>query len=634
MEKKIKDLLLTNSLSLFGGQIEENQIQFQITRKDVEGDFTLVTFPFSKLMRCSPADAATKIGDFLKTHLAEIEKFEVINGFLNICLNDSYWIEQLNEIQNSENFGFSTPNSKPLYMVEYSSPNTNKPLHLGHLRNIFLGYSVSEILKANGHKVIKTQVINDRGIHICKSMLAWEKFSPLDSKGERETPHNTGLKGDKLVGKYYVEFDKHFNEEASQIITKWNEGDFEGFSPSIKEEFLKFKLAKDGKDEKVVQAIDSKIKDLAKNQTSILREAKEMLIKWEARDPQVYLLWSTMNGWVYEGFEATYKKMGVDFDKLYYESDTFLLGKDVVLQGIKDGVFYKKDDGSVWIDLTAEGLDEKLVLRSDGTAVYMTQDIGTAIDRFKDYPDLNGMVYTVGNEQDYHFKVLFLILKKLGYKWADNCFHLSYGMVDLPTGKMKSREGTVVDADDLMDEVIEKATELTRERGHLEGMLESEKNQLFSQIGLGGLKYYLLKVDPKKRMMFNPEESIDLNGNTGPFIQYTYARIQSLLAKAAFKNSTYKLDSYTILEEEKLIIKTLKSFPSVIDEAAKTYSPALIANFVYELVKNYNHFYQSVKILTEENPTIKEARLTVSAEVGKTIQKCLNLLGIDAPKRM
>jgi arginyl-tRNA synthetase len=634
MEKKIKDLLLTNSMALFGSQIEENQIQFQITRKDVEGDFTLVTFPFSKLMRCSPADAATKIGDFLKSQLAEIEKFEVINGFLNICLNDSYWIEQLNEIQKSENFGFSAPNSKPLYMVEYSSPNTNKPLHLGHLRNIFLGYSVSEILKANGHKVIKTQVINDRGIHICKSMLAWEKFSPLNSNGERETPSNTGLKGDKLVGKYYVEFDKHFNEEANQIIEKWNIGNFEGFSNSTKEEFLKFQSAKEGKDEKAVQAIDSKIKDLAKNQTTILLEAKEMLIKWEARDPQVYLLWSTMNGWVYEGFASTYKKMGVDFDKLYYESDTFLLGKDVVLQGIKDGIFYKKEDGSVWIDLTNEGLDEKLVLRSDGTAVYMTQDIGTAIDRFKDFPDLNGMVYTVGNEQDYHFKVLFFILKKLGYQWANNCFHLSYGMVDLPTGKMKSREGTVVDADDLMDEVIEKATEITHERGHLEGMSHNDKTQLFSQIGLGGLKYYLLKVDPKKRMMFNPEESIDLNGNTGPFIQYTFARIQSLLSKAGYQNEINNLDPYAISEEEKLIIKTIKIFPDTIDEAAKTYSPALIANFVYELVKNYNHFYQSVKILTEENKNIKNARLTISSEAAKTIQKCLNLLGIEAPKRM
>jgi arginyl-tRNA synthetase len=359
-----------------------------------------------------------------------------------------------------------------------------------------------------------------------------------------------------------------------------------------------------------------------------------MLIKWEARDPQVYLLWNTMNGWVYEGFEATYKKMGVDFDKLYYESDTFLLGKDVVIQGIKDGVFYKKEDGSVWIDLTNEGLDEKLVLRSDGTAVYMTQDIGTAIDRFKDYPDLNGMVYTVGNEQDYHFKVLFLILKKLGYKWADNCFHLSYGMVDLPTGKMKSREGTVVDADDLMDEVIEKATEITSERGHLEGMSDQEKAKLFSQIGLGGLKYYLLKVDPKKRMMFNPEESIDLNGNTGPFIQYAFARIQSLLSKADFNDLNWELETYDISEEEKIIIKTMNSFPTIIDEAAKTYSPALIANFVYELVKNYNHFYQSVKILTEENQNLKAARLLISLEVGKTIQKCLKLLGIEVPKRM
>ena len=585
-------------------------------------------------MHCSPVDAANKIGDFLKNELNEIDKFEVINGFLNISLNESYWIEQLNEIQKIENFGLNAPNSKPLYMVEYSSPNTNKPLHLGHLRNIFLGYSVSEILKANGHKVIKTQVINDRGIHICKSMLAWEKFSPLNSKGELETPSNSGINGDKLVGKYYVEFERHFNEEANQIIEKWHLDDFAGFSISTKEEFLKFQSAKEGKDDKTIQAIDSKIKELAKNQTNILREAKEMLIKWEARDPQVYLLWSTMNGWVYQGFESTYKKMGVDFDKLYYESDTFLLGKDIVLEGIKNGVFYKKEDGSVWIDLTNEGLDEKLVLRSDGTAVYMTQDIGTAIDRFKDYPELNGMVYTVGNEQDYHFKVLFLILKKLGFKWAENCFHLSYGMVDLPTGKMKSREGTVVDADDLIDEVIEKATEITRERGHLEGMSEKNRIELFSQIGLGGLKYYLLKVDPKKRMMFNPEDSIDLNGNTGPFIQYTFARIQSLLSKASFNNNNSKLKPYSIFEEEKLIIKTIKNFPNIIDEAAKTYSPALVANFVYELVKNYNHFYQSVKILNEENENIKLARLTISSEVAKLIEFCLNLLGIEAPKRM
>ena len=633
MENIIKELLINNSLTLFGSRIDESIIQFQVTRKDVDGDYTLVTFPFSKLMRCSPAESANKIGNFLQKELSEIKKFDVINGFLNICLSDSYWVDQLNQIRSNDDFGFSIPNSKPFFMVEYSSPNTNKPLHLGHLRNIFLGHSVSEILKANGHKVIKTQVINDRGIHICKSMLAWEKFSPLNSKGERETPSNTGIKGDKLVGKYYVEFDKHFNEEANQIIKNWSNGDFKGFSNEIREEFLKFESAKEGKDEKAVQAIDAKIKELAKNQTTILREAKEMLIKWEARDPQVYLLWSTMNGWVYEGFAVTYKKMGVDFDKLYYESDTFLLGKDVVIEGIKNGVFYKKDDGSVWIDLTNEGLDEKLVLRSDGTAVYMTQDIGTAIDRFKDFPDLNGMVYTVGNEQDYHFKVLFLILKKLGFNWAENCFHLSYGMVDLPTGKMKSREGTVVDADDLIDDVIEKATEITQERGHLQGMSDNEKSKLFNQIGLGGLKYYLLKVDPKKRMMFNPEESIDLNGNTGPFIQYTYARIQSLLSKADFR-STEKIALFYITDEEKLILKNIQSFPNIIDEAAKTYSPALIANYVYELVKNYNHFYQSVKILNEENLNIRTARLSISQEVGEIIRKCLELLGIEAPNKM
>jgi arginyl-tRNA synthetase len=634
MEKQIKELLIANALDLFGSKIDETLIQFQVTRKDVEGDFTLVTFPFSKLMRCSPSDAASKIGNFLKNQITEITKYEVINGFLNLSLNDSYWLKQLELIQKEENFGFSKPNSKPLYMVEFSSPNTNKPLHLGHLRNIFLGFSVSEILKAHGHKVIKTQVINDRGIHICKSMLAWEKFSPLNTKNERETPSNTGLKGDKLVGKYYVEFDKHLNKEAKEIIEKWNEGDFEGFSNATKDEFNKLEKAKSGKDDKSIETINSKIKELARNNSSILREAKEMLIKWEARDPQVYLLWSTMNGWVYEGFNSTYKKMGVDFDKLYYESDTFLLGKDVVLQGLNDGVFYKKEDGSIWIDLTEDGLDEKLVLRSDGTAVYMTQDIGTAIDRFKDYPELNGMVYTVGNEQDYHFKVLFLILKKLGYSWAENCFHLSYGMVDLPTGKMKSREGTVVDADELIDDVIEKATEITQERGHLDGMSEAEKFNLFNQIGLGGLKYYLLKVDPKKRMMFNPEESIDLNGNTGPFIQYAYARIQSLLQKADFKNSSHEIGIYAITNEEKQIIKTLQTFPSIIEEAATTYSPALIANFVYDLVKTYNHFYQSMKILVEKDLEIKKARLIITYAVGNSIKNCLNLLGIEAPNKM
>ncbi len=633
MENKIKGLLLEHSENLFGTQINENIIQFQLTRKDVEGDFTLVVFPFSKLMKCAPTDAANKIGAFLQNQIEEIEKFEAINGFLNLSLKDSFWFETLKSIRQTPNYGYAPENSKPTIMVEYSSPNTNKPLHLGHLRNNFLGYSVAEILKANGHKVIKTQVINDRGIHICKSMLAWEKFSPINDKGERETPSNTGLKGDKLVGKYYVEFDKHFNAEAKSIIEQWNSKNFDGFPKQIIEEFLKFESAKIGKDEKAIQAIEDKIKELAKNQTSLLKEAKEMLIKWEARDPQIYLLWTTMNNWVYEGFESTYKKMGVDFDNLYYESETFLLGKDIVLKGLKDGIFYKKDDGSVWIDLTADGLDEKLVLRSDGTAVYMTQDIGTAIDRFNDYPDLNGMVYTVGNEQDYHFKVLFLILKKLGYKWADNCFHLSYGMVDLPSGKMKSREGTVVDADDLIDEVIEKAAEMTNERGHLEGMSEDAKNELFYQIGLGGLKYYLLKVDPKKRMMFNPEESVDLTGNTGPFIQYAFARINSLIKKANGFSRNFS-GNYSISNEEKEIIKILQNFPSVINEAASSYSPALIANYAYELVKSYNHFYQSVKILTEENEDIKNTRLALSEQVANTIHLCLKPLGIESPEKM
>jgi len=632
MEEKIKKVIFENATSLFGEEINENQIQFQQTRKDVEGDLTLVVFPFVKIMKCSPIEAGTKIGDFLKSYFSEIEKYIVVNGFLNLVFSNKFWINNLHEIQLNADFGFSAENSKPAMMVEYSSPNTNKPLHLGHLRNIFLGYSVSEILKANGHEVIKTQVINDRGIHICKSMLAWELFSPLNEKGERETPQNTGLKGDKLVGKYYVEFDKHFNQQAKAIIDQWSTGDFSSFSDDTKNAYFNFEKAKVGKDEKAIQAIDDKIKDLAKNQTALLRDAKEMLVKWEARDPQVYLLWTTMNGWVYEGFESTYKMMGVDFDKLYYESETYLLGKDKIIKGLSDGVFFRKEDGSIWIDLTDDGLDEKLVLRSDGTAVYITQDIGTAIDRFSDFPQLNGMVYTVGNEQDYHFKVLFLILKKLGYKWAENCFHLSYGMVDLPTGKMKSREGTVVDADDLMSEVVEKATEMTKERGHLEGMSEIEREQLYYQIGMGGLKYYLLKVDPKKRMLFNPDESIDLNGNTGPFIQYTYARICSLIFKAGDLDLSYQ--DVELTKEEIEIIKLLNNFPEIINEAANTFSPALIANYMYELVKAYNHFYQSVKINIEPNLLLKMNRLKISLEVSKIIKKSLNLLGIKAPYKM
>ncbi|TNE72265.1 MAG: arginine--tRNA ligase [Bacteroidetes bacterium] len=632
MEKLLTKVLLDNATELFGQAVNENSVQFQKTKKEFKGDITLVTFPFVKLMKCSPAEAAQKIGDFLHNKVEHISGFNVVNGFLNLEIAPEYWVDQLRSIDQNERFGLQEADSKPTIMVEYSSPNTNKPLHLGHLRNIFLGYSVAEILKANGHKVVKTQIINDRGIHICKSMLAWERYSPLNERGERETPSNTGLKGDKLVGKYYVEFDKHFNQQAKEFISAWESGDFSSVSTDVENEFKRLSAAKEGKeDPKAIAGLDDKIKDLAKNQTEILKAAKDMLIKWEARDPAVYQLWTTMNGWVYKGFDQTYELMGVDFDKLYYESDTFLLGKDVVMEGLKKGVFYQREDGSVWIDLTSDGLDEKLVLRSDGTAVYMTQDIGTAIDRYKDFPDLDGIIYTVGNEQDYHFKVLFLILKKLGYTWADNCYHLSYGMVDLPTGKMKSREGTVVDADDLMLEVIDKARVMTEERGHIEGMTEEEREALYKMIGLGGLKYYLLKVDPKKRMMFNPEESIELNGNTGPFIQYAHARIQSLLSKAGDIGS---FNTVVINEQEQELIKHLSAFPEVIEEAGKMYSPALIANYSFELVKLYNGFYQSIQILSEEDEQLRSFRLHLSKNVGKTINTAMKLIGISVPNRM
>jgi len=631
MEQHIQEVLIQHSETLFGMQIEAKNIQFQLTRKEFEGDLTLVTFPFAKLLRTSPNDAAEKIGAFLKEIIPSISSYEVVQGFLNLSIASNYWTDALNAIHQDNRFGYAPADSKGRMMVEYSSPNTNKPLHLGHLRNNFLGYSVSEILKANGHKVVKTQIINDRGIHICKSMLAWERFSPQNEKGERETPENTGLKGDKLVGKYYVEFDKQFNAEAKEILTAWESGEFDNYPEKTIAEFHKLTDAKIGKDEKAIQALDAKIKELAKNETQLLRDAKEMLVKWEARDPQVYLLWTTMNGWVYKGFEETYQKMGVDFDQLYYESETFLIGKELVDYGLQKNVFYRKEDGSVWIDLTSEGLDEKLLLRSDGTAVYMTQDLGTALDRFKDYPDLEGVVYTVGNEQDYHFKVLFLVLKKLGYTWAESCFHLSYGMVDLPSGKMKSREGTVVDADDLMDDVVASAKAMTQERGHLDGMTEAEKEKLFRQIGMGGLKYYLLKVDPKKRMLFNPEESIELNGNTGPFIQYAHARIQSLLAKAG---AISDFEATKINAEEKEIIKLLTQFPAVIEQAGKELSPALIANYTYELVKTFNHFYQTVPILIEEDAAIKNMRLILSQNVGKVIAQAMRLLGVEVPNRM
>lgn len=631
METKIKASLLAHFQSLFGLEISEQLVQFQKTKKEFKGDTTLVLFPFLKLTGQNPAAIGAKIGELLKTELSLIADFNVVGGFLNMSFSDDYWKAQLLACYSNKSFGFHAQASKPPIMVEYSSPNTNKPLHLGHLRNNFLGYSVAEILKAAGHEVIKTQIINDRGIHICKSMLAWQKFSPINEKGERETPQNTGLKGDKLVGKYYVEFDKQFNAEAKAIIESWENEAFDGFSTATVEKFNEFTTAKIGKDEKACAGLDDKIKELAKNETNLLREAKDLLVRWEGRDPEVYLLWTTMNGWVYAGFEETYKKMGVNFDRLYYESDTFILGKDIVSEGLAKGVFYQKEDSSVWVDLTDEGLDHKLLLRSDGTSVYMTQDLGTAVDRFNDYPQLTGILYTVGNEQDYHFKVLFLILAKMGYSWAKSCYHISYGMVDLPSGKMKSREGTVVDADDLMDEIVASAKEMTSERGHIEGMSDEEKNNLFQTIGMGGLKYYLLKVDPKKRMLFDPAESIELNGHTGPFIQYAYARIQSLLSKAG----SFEFDATaTMNESEKEVVKQLALYPAIIEDAANNFSPAIIANYTYELVKLYNQFYQSIYILQEEDAAIKSLRLTLSESVANVISSSMSLLGINVPKRM
>ena len=632
MESIITKSILANAVSLFGEQVPEQLIQFQKTRKDVAGDLTLVTFPFTKLLKVSPEQAGEKIGAFLIDAVEEVADYNVIKGFLNIVLSEGYWLKQLASAEQTEKFGHAENPSGKTYMVEYSSPNTNKPLHLGHLRNNFLGYSVSEILKANGHEVVKTQIINDRGIHICKSMLAWERFAPTDAKGNRETPQSTGMKGDHFVGKYYIEFDKRMTDEAFAIAQEGRVNDFADFDSEEAHTLNKlFTAWEEAEDEKKKANIARKIAGIAKDQSTLLRDAQEMLVKWEAKDPQVYLLWSTMNGWVYSGFDATYERMGVDFDKLYYESDTYLIGKDYVVKGLEEGVFYKKEDDSVWVDLTDEGLDEKLLLRGDGTAVYMTQDIGTAIDRFNDFPALNGIVYTVGNEQDYHFQVLFLILKKLGYAWADDCYHLSYGMVDLPDGKMKSREGKVVDADDLMEEVVQKAKESTQERGHIEGMTEKDREALYEMIGLGGLKYYLLKVDPQKRMKFNPEESIELNGNTGPFIQYAHARIQSLLSKATDYELTNELN---LGEEEKVIVKQLSLFPSIVKEAGDNHSPALIANYTFELVKQYNSFYQSVSILNETDHGLKSTRILISKNVAKVIRNAMRMLGIDVPNRM
>ncbi len=569
-----------------------DQLEFQTTRKEFEGDITLVLFPFLKEIKSNPVEIGTKIGTYLVENVTEVEKFNVVSGFLNLVISDQYYLDFFNEIKSNAKFGFVAPKMEEnAIMVEYSSPNTNKPLHLGHVRNNLLGYAVAEIIKASGKKVYKTQIINDRGIHICKSMLAWQKF------GNGETPESTGIKGDKLVGKYYVAFDKAYKEEVTQLVAQ-------------------------GKSE-----------EEAKKQASILQEAQQMLLDWEAGKDEVVSLWKTMNQWVYDGFATTYTNLGVDFDSYYYESSTYLLGKDVVQIGLEKGVFEKDSDGSVWIDLTAEGLDRKIVLRSDGTAVYMTQDIGTAIQRVKDFPDVGGMVYTVGNEQDYHFKVLFLILKKLGFDWSKNLFHLSYGMVDLPSGKMKSREGTVVDADDLIDDMTQTAKQLSEELGKLEEYSEAEKLKLYKTIGLGALKYYILKVDPKKRILFNPEESVDFAGNTGPFIQYTFARIQSILRKADFDLNVV-LKPIDLHPKEKELLKQLELYPEVIQNAAQNHSPALVANYTYELVKDYNSFYQSVSILGEENAVKKTFRVQLSQKVSDTIKSAFGLLGIEVPERM
>ena len=571
-------------------QINPESVEIQFTRKEFEGDYTLVVFPLIRTLKGKPEEIGAKIGESLVEN-NKITAFNVVKGFLNMSLSSVEFLENFTQNAQNSTFGITKvdENSRTV-MVEYSSPNTNKPLHLGHVRNNLLGFSVSQIIEAAGNNVIKTQIINDRGIHICKSMIAWEKF------GNGETPESANMKGDHLVGKYYVEFDKHYRQEIKELEAQ-------------------------GKSE-----------DEAKKEAPIFLEAQEMLRQWEAHEPKVIELWQKMNGWVYDGFAKTYKRLGVAFDEYLYESNTYILGKDIVEDGLNKGVFYKREDGSVWIDLTAEGLDEKLVLRSDGTSVYITQDLGTAVERFKNNPTLEELTYVVGNEQDYHFKVLFLILKKLGYSWADALHHLSYGMVDLPNGKMKSREGTVVDADDLMQEVYNTAKEISEELGKLDGMSDDEKAELYETIAMGALKYYILKVDPKKRILFDPKESVDFNGNTGPFIQYTFARIQSLLRKESPKE--FDENAIELNDAEKEIIRALYDFEDTIEKAATEMSPALIANYVYELVKLFNSFYQNNPILKNEDENVKNFRLYLSQWVANTIQNSLRLLGIGVPERM
>lgn len=579
-------------LSLYGVTLNPLTLQIQKTHTDFKGDFTLVVFPLLKVSKKKPEDTGAEIGEYLKHSFPEFSDYNVVKGFLNVSLTDKFWCETLAQIEGTENFGFAKTNGKHV-MVEFSSPNTNKPLHLGHIRNNLLGFSVSRILEANGNKVIKVNLVNDRGIHICKSMLAWQKF------GNSETPQTTGKKGDHLVGDYYVRFDKEYKIQIEDLKAKG--------------------LAEEE----------------AKQKAPLMLEAQEMLRKWESKDPEVILLWETMNGWVYEGFEKTYMSLGISFEKVYYESQTYLLGKSIVAKGLEQGSFFKKPDGSVWVNLTSFGLDEKLLLRADGTSVYITQDIGTAVQRFDEF-HLNEHVYVVGNEQEYHFNVLKSILKCLGYAWSDHLFHLSYGMVNLPEGKMKSREGTVVDADDLVSEMVETAREMASELGKLEGLLETEIEQVCAIVGLGALKYFILKVDPKKNMTFNPRESIDFNGNTGPFIQYTYARIQSVLRKAEDEGILFNgnVPNISMSEKERDLIKLLTSFPSVVSMAAEQYSPALVANFVYELAKEYNQFYHDHYIIRETNANIREFRLQISQQVAVCIKNAMWLLGIEVPSRM
>ena len=604
---KIEDKLVASVISglkaLYGQEVPEKMVQMQKTKKEFEGHLTLVVFPFLKMSRKGPEQTAQEIGEYLKANEPAVAAFNVIKGFLNLTIASATWIELLNEIQADEQYGLvKATETSPLVMIEYSSPNTNKPLHLGHVRNNLLGNALANIVAANGNKVVKTNIVNDRGIHICKSMLAWKKY------GNGETPETSGKKGDHLAGDYYVSFDKHYKAELAELMAGFTA---QGMS-------------------------DDEAKAKAEAASPLMQEAREMLVKWEAGDPEVRGLWEMMNNWVYAGFDETYKKMGVSFDKIYYESNTYLEGKEKVMEGLEKGFFFKKEDGSVWADLTAEGLDHKLLLRGDGTSVYMTQDIGTAKLRFADYP-IDKMIYVVGNEQNYHFQVLSILLDKLGFEWGKSLVHFSYGMVELPEGKMKSREGTVVDADDLMEEMISTAKETSQELGKLDGLTQEEADDIARIVGLGALKYFILKVDARKNMTFNPKESIDFNGNTGPFIQYTYARIQSVLRKAAESGIVIPEQipaGIELSEKEEGLIQMVADFAAVVKQAGEDYSPSIIANYTYDLVKEYNQFYHDFSILREENEAVKVFRIALSANVAKVVRLGMNLLGIEVPSRM